>query len=130
MVTRRDLTLIETNSIEVADMSGRTMIHRQIEHLVEVAIVNGAIPAYGDRIAAHDTSRGSGIEGVGQSFHVLLVIAALEEKLKKPADRHVGDRIEMVELDTMASQEFFSKLCFNGLLPGREKSSYRIAHEI
>ena len=36
----------------------------------------------------------------------------------------------MVELDTMASQEFFSKLRFDGLLPGREKGSYRIAGQV
>ena len=106
------------------------MIHRQIEHLIEVAVVEGAIPTHGDRVAAHDPGRGSGIEGVGQSFHVLLVVAALQEKLEKPADRHIGDRIEMVELDAMASPEFFSKLRFDRLLLGREKGAYRIADEI
>src|SRR5437870_5929611 len=130
MVARRDLALIEWSRIKVADMSGRTIIYRQIEHLVEVAVVEGAIPAHGDRVAAHDAGRGSGIEGVGQSFHILLIVAALQEKLKKPADRHIGDRIEMVELDTMTSQEFFAKLRFDGLLLGREKGSYRITDEI
>ncbi len=130
MVARCDLALIELRRIKVADMSGRAMIHRQIEHLVEVAVVEGAVPAHRDRVAAHDAGRGSGIEGVGQSLHILLVVAALQEKLKKPADRHVGDRIEMVELDAMASPEFFSKLRFDGLLLGREKGSDRIADEV
>ena len=130
MVARRDLALIELNWIKVADISGGTMVDRQIEHLVEVAVVEGAIPAHGDRVAAHDAVRGSGVEGVSQSFHILLVVAALQEKLKKSADRHVGDRIEMIELDVMASPEFFSKLRFDGLLLRREKGSYRIADQV
>ena len=130
MVARCDLALIELNRIEVADMGGRAMVHWQIEHLVEIAVVQGAVPAYGDCVAAHDACRGSGIEGVGQSLHVLIVVAALQEKLKKSADWHVGDRIEAVELDAMADPEFFSKLCFDRLLLGREKSSNRIADEI
>ncbi len=130
MVARGDLAPIELRRIKVADMSGRAMVHRQIEHLVEVAVVQRAIPAHGDRVAAHDTGRGSRIEGVGQSFHILFVVAALHQKFKKPADRHIGDRIEMVELDTMASPEFFSKLRLDRLLLGREKRAYRIAHEI
>ena len=130
MVARCDLALIELHQIKVADMSGGAMIHRQIEHLVEVAVVEGTIPTHGDCVAAHDTGRGSGVEGVGQSLHILFVVAALQEKLKKPADRHVGDRIKVVELDAMTSPEFFSKLRFDRLLPGREEGSYRIADQV
>src|SRR5206468_11144840 len=77
MVARRDLALIELNRIKVADMGGHTMVHRQIEHLVEVAVVEGTIPTHRDRVAAHDAGRCSGVEGIGQSLHILLVVAAL-----------------------------------------------------
>ena len=130
MVTRRDLAVIELSRIEVADMGRRTMVHRQIEHLVEVTVVERAVPTHGDRVATHDAGRGNGVEGVGQSLHILLVVAALQEKLEKSADRHVGDRIEAVELDAMARQEFLSKLCFDRFLPGREKGSDRIAAQV
>src|SRR5688572_62249 len=130
MIARGDLAPIELRRIKVADMGGGAMIHRQIEHLVEVAVVESAIPAHRDCVAAHDTGCGRGIEGVGQSFHILFVVATLHQKFKKSADRHVGDRIEMVELDTMTSPEFFSKLRLDRLLLGREKRSYRIAYEI
>ncbi len=130
MVACRDLPPIELNRIEVADMGGRTIVHRQAEHLVEVTVVEGAVPTHGDGVAAHDASGGSGIEGVGQSLHILIVVAALQEKLKKSADRHVGDRVEAIELDAMARSEFFSKLRFDGLLLGREKGSDRITDEI
>ena len=46
MVARRDLAVIELIRIKVADMGGCTMAHRQIEHLVEVAVVEGAIPTH------------------------------------------------------------------------------------
>ena len=130
MVARGDPASVELRWIEVANMSRYPMTHRQIEHLVEVAVVEGAIPAHGDRVAAHDTGRGSGIESAGQSFHILFVVAALQEKFEIPADRHVGDRIEMVEFDAMASPEFLSKLHFNRFLLGREKGSHGITHEI
>src|SRR5256885_445336 len=130
VVARRDPAVMELPQIKVANMGRRTMAHRQIEHLVEVAVVEGAIPTHRDRIAAHDASRGSGVKGVGQPLHVLLVVAALQKKLEKSADRHVGDGIEMVELDAMASPEFFSKLRFGRLLVGREKGSCRIAHQV
>ena len=130
MVARRDLSLIELNRIEVPDMGGRAMVHRQIEHLVEVAVVESPVPAHRDCVTAHHAGCGSGVEGVGQSLHIWLVVAALQEKLKKSADRHIGDCIEMVELDSMPSPQFFTKLRFDGLLLGGEKGSYRIADEI
>ena len=46
MVARRDLAVIELSRIKVADMGGRAMVHRQIEHLVKVAVVEGTIPAH------------------------------------------------------------------------------------
>ena len=46
MVARRDLAVIELSRIKVADMGWRTMVYRQIKHLVEVAVVEGAIPAH------------------------------------------------------------------------------------
>lgn len=130
MVARRDLALIELNRIEVPNMCGCTIPHRQIEHLIEITVIEGAIPTDGKGVTAHDACRGGGIEGVGQSFHILFVVAALHEELEKPADRHVGDRIEMVELDTMAGSKFFPKLCLDGLLAGREKGSYWIGDQV
>jgi len=130
MVVRDNLTLRELNRVEVADISGRALAHRQIQHLVEVAIVESSIPADRDGVAAHHAGGGSRIEGVGQSLHILLVIAALHEKLKKPADRHVGDRIEVVERNAVPGQEFFPELRFDGLLLGWEKGACRIVDEI
>src|SRR5678809_81487 len=44
VVARRDLAVIELCRIKVPDMSWRTMAHRQVEHLVEVAVVERAVP--------------------------------------------------------------------------------------
>ena len=60
-----------------------------------------------------------GLKAIGQSLHILPRSCRSQEKLKKSADRHVGDRIELVELDTMASPEFFrncasDRLCLGG----------------
>ena len=45
MVAYRDLSLIQLHRVEVADMGWRAMVHRQIQHLVEVAVIESAIPA-------------------------------------------------------------------------------------
>jgi hypothetical protein len=46
MVARRDPSMMELHRIKLTDMARRTMAHRQIEHLVEVAVVEGPIPTH------------------------------------------------------------------------------------
>ena len=102
MVARYDLTPMELGRVKMSDVRWCPVVKWQIEHLVEVAIVEGPVPSDREGVAAHDTGRSCGIKGVDQPLHVALVIAALDEKFEEPADRHVGDRIETVELDAMA----------------------------
>jgi hypothetical protein len=46
MVTGCDLTVIELLGVKVANVSGSAVRYRKIEHLVEVAVVEDAIPAH------------------------------------------------------------------------------------
>ena len=46
MVTGGDLAVIELSRVKVTNMSGSPVRYRQIEHLVEVTVVEDAIPAH------------------------------------------------------------------------------------
>ncbi len=124
MVARDDPAMMELSGIKVADMRRRSVINREFEHLVEVTVVESAVPSDGQRVPAHDAGGCSRGERIGQARHVLIIVAAFEEELQEPADRHVGDRVEPVELNPMLGQQFFLKLCFDRI-PALEAGTRR-----
>ena len=68
-------------------------LHRQLEHLVEVAVVERAVPADRERVAAHHAAAAAaGLNAVHQALHVRLAGCPALEPLEEAADRHVGDR--------------------------------------
>ena len=116
MISRHDSPLVELRQIEVANVARSAMIHGKVEHLVEVTVIQGAIPSDGQGIAAHDTCSRGWVEGIGQPLHIPLVISALDEELQEPANRHVGDREQPVEDDAVAARQFAPELRFDRLL--------------
>ena len=70
---------------------------RQLEHLVEVAVVERAVPADRQRVPAHEAGDGRRVEALRQELHVAGQVAALDQPLEEPVDRHVGERDEPVE---------------------------------
>jgi len=130
MVVGDDLAMLELSRVEVSDMGRHAMVNRKVEHLVEVAIVQSAIPANREGRAAHHTGGSSGVERIDQPRHVLVVVPTLDEKLQEPADRHVGNRVESVEFDAVTGAEFLLELGFNGLLLRRQECSHRIVNKI
>jgi hypothetical protein len=89
---------------------GRGKPYLQIEHLIEIAIVQPSIPSDGDRVSAHHARNGERIKRLGQSFHVLFVVARSQQKLQKSADGHVRDAEEVIELDAKLLIEGASKV--------------------
>ena len=68
----------------------REGLDREVEHLVEVAVVERPVPADRDRVAAHEPRDRRRVEGRHQPLHVLLEVAALDEPVEEAVDRHVG----------------------------------------
>jgi hypothetical protein len=133
VVARDDDAVLQTDESgwsHIADMANRLIGHRQIEHLIEVAIVDAAVPADRERVPAHDAGRRGRIKRVGQALHIALIIPTLEQEFQEAADWHIGNRIEMIEADAIVTQEFSPKLRFNGLLFRRQKCPHRIVHQI
>src|SRR5260221_4863092 len=81
--------------------AGRAVGEGQVEHLVEVAVVEGAVPSDREERAAHDAARGPRVERAHEQVHVPTGVAAALEELEETADRHVGDRVEVIEDDAV-----------------------------
>jgi hypothetical protein len=130
MVARGNAAPVETRRIKVADVRRRIAVYREFQHLIEVAIVESAIPAYGEGIPAHDAGGGGGVIGRGKPFHVTIVVPAFQQKFEKPAHGHVGDGVETVEFHAVPGAKFLPELGLNRILSWREKGPHRIMDEI
>ena len=115
MLVEHDVAIFQYGQIEVVEVV--LARYFQVEHLVEVAVVEEAVPADGDGVAAHDAADGAGIEGVEQALHVVFVLAVVEQKIEKPADRHVGDGVKAVELHIVLAFELALELGFEPVVP-------------
>ena len=130
MVARRDPAMMELGWVEVSDMRRRSMVDRKLQHLVEIAVVQPAIPPNRQGIPTHDAGGGGGIERVGQARHVLVIVTAFNKELQEPADRHVGNRVEPVEFDSVPGPQFFLELRFDGLLLWRQERADGIIDQV
>src|SRR6266536_4070160 len=65
----------EPAQIEAEDVRGLARLQAQLEHLVEVAVVEPPVVADADQGAAHEAGQGGWVERGLQARHVRLVIA-------------------------------------------------------
>ena len=101
----------------------------QLEHLVEVAVEERAIPADGERVPAHHPGDGRGVEGLHQALHVALEIARALEPLQVAADGHVRDRVQRVEAHALTTQELTPPLGLHARLWWRQERARRIGDQ-
>ena len=83
-------------------------IDGQVEHLIEVAVVEIAFPIDRDERAAHQIVDGSRIEAVDQFLHVQLVLLLTQQIIEKAADGHIRDGVQTIELDSVSLVELHS----------------------
>src|SRR5919108_2972705 len=69
----------------------------QVEHLVEVAVIDRTFPTDADEISAHQLVESGVIEVVSEQFHVIVVFTAELEMGLITRDRHVAETIEMIK---------------------------------
>jgi hypothetical protein len=101
MGTRRDPAPFQPGQIEILDVTGGSVVTAPPQHLIEVAIGEVSVPAHGKGGPTHDGTGGRWIEGGHQPAEVLVQQAAFLEESAEAADRHVGDRQESVESDSV-----------------------------
>src|SRR5262249_13438771 len=92
-----DRALLERGPVEITNVTGRGRFHRQLEHLIEVAVVKGAVPTDRQGVSAHDAPCRRRIECSDQTREISLEIVRFDQPLEKAADGHVGNGIERVE---------------------------------
>ncbi len=71
-------------------MPGGT-IYLQVQHLVEIAIVDITIPTDRQGITTHQTIDSGRIESLHQTLHIGFIIATFQEVFEETADRHIRD---------------------------------------
>src|SRR6185295_267850 len=85
--------------VEEAERPAAAVGRGELEHLVEVAVVDAPVVADADQAAAHDALGGRRVEGGEQLLHVRLELPGLLQVQAEAVDGHVGDGVEPVELE-------------------------------
>ena len=83
----------------MTNMVGSTVIARELEHLIEIAVVQPAVPPDGKQRPAHYFFRGLRIKCIDQKGHVPIVFPLPGQDGLKTTDRYICDSVEVVELD-------------------------------
>jgi len=87
--------------IEIGDCLGQFPHDAEIQHLVEVTVVESASPVDADQIAAHQAIDSRGIECLNELAHVAFFVSRATQIIKEPFDWHIRDREELVERNTV-----------------------------
>ena len=130
MLPGNDAALVKPVVNKVANVDRSAERDRQVQHLIEVAIVEHAVPTDRQRIAAHHAGGGGRVVGLDELLHVAIVVVGSEQELEETADRHVRDRVERVEHDSVANEKLAPEIGFDrGLRRGQERA-HRIVNQI
>ena len=69
----------------------------ETEHLVEIAVIQSAVPTYANQVPAHQTAKSFRVEGLHELVHIPVETIGSEQKVPEPAYGHVGECIESVK---------------------------------
>src|SRR5262245_1881448 len=103
---------------------------RQVEQLVEVAIVDIAAIVERDQVATHHAVEVIVAVRLAQEPEVVVELALGDEHRAEPLDRHVGERVQAVEHDAVALAEHALVVGLEGELVGWQRRSLRIVDEV
>ena len=124
MLVEHDMPLLESKLVETTDVllfpGGFDF---EVEHLVEIAVVEVAVPAYRQRIAAHESLYGSGIKSINERLHVIVVVVAFQKIIEETTDGHVGDGVEVVEQNAVFAQKLPFEFSFQSFLVAGQKGA-------
>src|SRR6185295_7712226 len=91
--------------VRQADLLARIALKGEIQHLIEIAVVDVAPPVDGDEVPAHHM-REIGVEmRAAKQIEVAIELALGEEDRAEPLNGHVGERIEPAERNAVTLAE-------------------------
>lgn len=86
----------QSRQVARADVD-RIPFDRQVQHLVEIAIVQKASPINRQSIPAHQLVDRRRIEAGNQTVHILSKLSLPQKIVQKSTDGHVRDREQSIE---------------------------------
>ena len=103
---------------------------RQAEHLVEIAVEDGALPTYRNQAATHHAIEIFGAVRPLEQRDVRVKLVARDELTAEALDGHVGQREQVVEDDAVARRQLFLVSLFQPHLVGRQGRPERVVDQI
>mmetsp|Transcript_78471 Transcript_78471/g.230129 ORF Transcript_78471/g.230129 Transcript_78471/m.230129 type:complete len:244 (+) Transcript_78471:288-1019(+) len=98
----------------------------QLQLLVEVTVVEAAVPANVDVVLAHEHRNSLWVEVANKQVHVALQGALFPEEVEEALHRHVCYGDELVEFDAVGLSKLMPILCLEWLLLGRQEGAWRV----
>ena len=130
MLTGDDSPGFKRIGAKIANVLRRAVIAVQVEHLVEVAVVELPVPADAERVAAHDAHGRGGVIGLDQPPHVIVIVARFDQVLEEAVDRQVCDGVELVEHQAVAALQLAFVIRLDRRLLGRQERADRVVDQI
>ena len=132
VVAHGDRASVEVLAEGIAQVGTRSPrdAQRQAEHLVEVAIVEVALPIDRDHRAAHHRIEVRLAVRPAQEPHVIAELPLRHQRGAEPLDRHVGDRVEPVEGDAEFLAEDALVVALELRLRRRQARPLRVVDEV
>ena len=95
MIRRRDRLAAQRAGIEFPEVTAAIRTERQMEHLIEVAIVHLSLPAHVNGVAAHQAVDRGGVERGDEQFEIRLILSFVAQRAGEARDRQVRDGVEV-----------------------------------
>src|SRR5215218_6503515 len=106
------------------------MGERQIEHLIEIAVIHKTPPVDRDQVAAHDAIQIAVDMRALQQAEIAIELALDREHGAETVDRHVGEREQTIEDNAVTLAKLAPVLGFERVLRWRQRWALRIIDEI
>lgn len=130
MLPRYNFARAHFRHVKIFDVNWRAIADFQVEHLVEVAIIQVAVPTDGERISAHHAFGGGRIEQRDEFRHIRFIISRHQQIIQEATNWHVGNRVEMIEHNAVVLEEFAFVIFLERTLIWRQKRTNRIVDEV
>ena len=98
MAGHGNLCLGLTKAGNIPDGAGLP-VEWDVQHLIEIAIINLAVPTDGQQLCAHDVFCGLWVKIIEEQLHVVMHFAVALKHVCVAFDGHVGDGEQLVELN-------------------------------
>lgn len=130
MVRHGDGRIVPCGGVDVPEKQRFPIPPLHAELLVEVAVEDLAQPADTQGIAAHQTFDGGRVEGFAQEIHVGVELAVIFQPAFEAGDGHVGDAVELVEINVEVRLQLAFVIGFQLGLLRRQEGTVGIVNQI